>query len=84
MKSYDYWYRQKEEQDKLNFKVEVMEEVRFMVQSALDQIKNDILGAINREIDIQVNTIIDGKKVNQIDIGSLVMDEIIRQFNSKI
>ena len=31
MKSYDYWYRQKEEEEKLRFKIEVMDEVRFMV-----------------------------------------------------
>lgn len=31
MKSYDYWYRQKEEEEKIRFKIEVMDEVRFMV-----------------------------------------------------
>lgn len=84
MKSYDYWYRQKEEQDKLNFKIEVMDEVRFMVQTALEQIKKDIVSEIRQEIDIQISLLMDGKRLNNVNIGDIVMDEVLKHLKSSI
>ena len=70
--------------EKQQLKNEIMMEVEFMVKTAMSQIKEEILGAVNREIDIQINARMDGKQISSYNIGDLVMNEVIKGIKSSI
>ena len=70
--------------EKQQLKNEIMMEVEFMVKTAMSQIKEEILGAVNREIDIQINALMDGKQISSYNIGDLVMNEVIKGIKSSI
>ena len=84
MTGYDYFKQEKERIDREQFKQQIMNEVNFMVQTSLAQIKDEILGAVNREIDIQVNALMEGKTISSYNIGDLVMNEVIKGIKSSI
>ncbi len=84
MTSYDYFKQQKEQLEREQFKTQVLLEVEFMVKTAMNQIKEEILGAVQREIQVQVDLIMNGKKVDNVDIGKIVVDEVLKQLQSSI
>lgn len=82
MTSYDYFKQQKEEMEKQQFRLQIMQEVEFMVKTAMNQIKEEILSAVKQEIQVQIDLIMAGKKVDNVDIGQIVVDEVLRQIKS--
>ena len=61
-----------------------MLEVEFMVKTAMKQIKEEILSEVQREIQVQVDLLMNGKKIDNVDIGKVVCDEVIRQIKASI
>ena len=55
-----------------------------MVKTAMKQIKEEILSEVQREIDVQVDLLMNGKKVDNVDIGKVVVDEVLKQLKSSI
>ena len=84
MTAYDYFKQQKEQNEKQQFKNDIMMEVEFMVKTAINQVKEEILSAVNREIDVQINALMDGKQISSFNIGDLVMNEVIKGIKSSI
>ena len=82
MTSYDYFKQQKEEMEKQQFRLQIMQEVEFMVKTAMNQIKEEILGAVRQEIQVQIDLIMEGKKIDNVDIGQVVIDEVMRKIKS--
>lgn len=84
MSSYDYFKQQKEQIERQQFYNEIRTEVDFMVKTATNQIKEEILSAVQREIKVQVDLLMNGKKIDNVDIGQVVIDEILRQIHTGI
>lgn len=84
MTSYDYFKQQKEQQERQRFQNDIMLETELMIKSAIKQIKEEILTEIKQQIDIQIGLIMDGKKIDNMDIGEVVAAEVIRQIKAKI
>ena len=80
----EYFKRQKEQMERQQFHTQVLLEVEFMVKSAMRQIKEEILSEVQREIQIQVDLLMNGKKIDNVDIGKIVCDEVIRHIQSSI
>lgn len=83
MTSYDYFKQQKEQQERQQFYNDIRLETELMIKSAIHQIKEEVITEIKQQIDIQIGLIMGGKKIDNIDIGEVVVAEVIRQINAK-
>ena len=54
------------------------------VKTAMKQIKEEILNEVQREIQVQVDLLMNGKKIDNVDIGQVVCDEVLRQIKASI
>ena len=84
MTAYDYFKQQKEQMEWQQFYNEIRMEVEFMINTSMKQIKEEILAEVKQEIDVQVNLLMNGKKIDNVDIGEIVADEVIRHLKSSI
>lgn len=84
MTAYDYFKQQKEQMERQQFYNDIRMEVEFMIKTAMRQIKEEILTEVKQQIDIQVDLLLNGKKIDNVDIGKVVADEVLRQFQSSI
>lgn len=84
MTAYDYFKQQKEQMERQQFYNEIRMEVEFMINTSMKQIKEEILAEVKQEIDVQVNLLMNGKKIDNVDIGEIVADEVIRHLKSSI
>lgn len=84
MTAYDYFKQQKEQMEREQFKTQVLLEVEFMVKTSMNQIKEEILSAVQREIQVQIDLLMNGKKIDNVDIGQIVVDEVLKQLKSSI
>ena len=84
MTSYDYFKQQKEQLERQKFQAEIRFETEMLVQTAMRQIKEEILAEIKQEIDIQVNLLMNGKQIDNVDIGKIVADEVLQHIKSSI
>lgn len=84
MTAYDYFKQQKEQMERQQFYNEIRMEVEFMINTSMKQLKEEILAEVKQEIDVQVNLLMNGKKIDNVDIGEIVADEVIRHLKSSI
>ena len=80
----NYFKQQKEQMERQQFYNDIRMEVEFMIKTSMAQIKEEILTEVKQQIDIQVGLLLNGKKIDNIDIGKVVADEVLRQFQSSI
>ena len=84
MTSYDYFKQQKEQMERQQFYNDIRMEVETMIKTATNQIKEEILSAVQREIQVQVDLLMNGKKIDNVDIGQVVIDEVLRQLHTSL
>ena len=66
------------------FRTEIRLETEFMIKSLMREMKEEILADVRQEIDVQVNLLMNGKKIDNVNIGEIVADEVLRQLKSSI
>ena len=66
------------------FRTEIRLETEFMIKSLMREMKEEILADVRQEIDVQVNLLMNGKKIDNVNIGEIVADEVLRQIKSSI
>ena len=66
------------------FRTEIRLETEFMIKSLMREMKEEILADVKQEIDVQVNLLMNGKKIDNLNIGEVVADEVLRQIKSSI
>ncbi len=84
MTSYEYFKQQKEQIERQQFYNDIRMEVEYMIKTATNQIKEEILSAVQREIQVQVDLLMNGKKIDNVDIGQVVIDEVLRQLRTSL
>lgn len=84
MTAYDYFKQQKEQMERQQFYNDIRMEVEYMIKTSMNQIKQEILAEVKQEIDIQVELLMNGKKIDNVDIGQVVADEVLRHLKSSI
>ena len=84
MTASDYIKKQKEQMERDQFRNEIRLETEFMIKSIMREMKEEILADVKKEIDIQVNLLMNGKKIDNVNIGEVVADEVLRQIKSSI
>ena len=70
--------------EKEQFRTEIRLETEFMIKSLMREMKEEILADVRQEIDVQVNLLMNGKKIDNVNIGEIVADEVLRQLKSSI
>ena len=78
---YDYWKANKEKQELEAWKDQTLYELRFYIDNRLNEVKNDILNSIDKEVNIYATTFLNGKKTDLKDnITDYIIDQITNSF----
>lgn len=78
---YDYWKANKEKQELQSWKDQTLYELKFYIDSRLNDLKNDIINSINNEVNIYATTFLDGKKLDlKQDLTDYILNEITKSF----
>lgn len=78
---YAYWKANKDKQELENWKDQTIIELKYYIDSRLNELKTEIINNINSQIDIYATTFLNGKKTNlKDDITCYIIDEINKSF----
>ncbi len=78
---YDYWKANKEKQELQNWKDQTILEIKYYIDSRLNELKTEIINTINTQVDIYATTFLNGKKTDLKDnITDYIIDEITKSF----
>ena len=77
----DYWKANKEKQELQNWKDQTILEIKYYIDSRLNELKTEIINSINTQVDIYATTFLNGKKTDLKDnITDYIIDEITKSF----
>lgn len=78
---YDYWKANKEKQDLQMWKDQTIFDIKYYIDSRLNELKTEIINSINDQVNIYATTFLNGKKTDiQDNITNYIIDEITKSF----
>ena len=78
---YDYWKANKEKQDLQMWKDQTIFDIKYYIDTRLNDLKTEIINSINDQVNIYATTFLNGKKTDlQDNITNYIIDEITKSF----
>lgn len=78
---YDYWKANKEKQDLQMWKDQTLFDIKYYIDTRLNELKTEIINSINDQVNIYATTFLNGKKTDlQDNITNYIIDEITKSF----